>query len=365
MILRSIKISLDCANAKKREKIEDVVNEYKDAVNYFLDFMASDNLYKIDEEIVKNYESALSYRYKQAAKRQAINIRKLWRKTKKKNSKSPTFGGSLVLDKRHIQIEKANNTTEFDYWLKISTLDKQHPIYIPFKSYEYANMYFDNWNLVNGGRLQKENAKWYLILTFETEETQNKQILKNKTKAIDIGYRKLIATSDREILGDNIKRLTEKAANRKQGSKKWKRTKTEIKYYTNRMVKELFELPFNTLVIEDLKNLKQNKHGKWSKKVNRRFNLWLYSHLIQRIKELGEQRGVRVVPVEAAYTSQRCPECGYIAKSNRKGEIFTCQECGYKDDADFVGAINILARFEKEFIVPSVRESSLLECSSI
>lgn len=36
----------------------------------------------------------------------------------------------------------------------------------------------------------------------------------------------------------------------------------EIKNYTNRIAKELFELSFDTLVIEDLKNLKQNKHGK-------------------------------------------------------------------------------------------------------
>ena len=312
---------------------------------------------------IGNDDTLLSYRYKQAAKRQAINIRKIWRKTKKKNSKLPTFNGSLVSDKRHIQIEKAKNSTEFDYWLKTSTLEKQHPIYIPFKSYEYANEYFNNWNLVNGGRLQKENDKWYLILTFETEEPQKEG--KSKTKALDIGYRKLIATSDREILGSGIKELTEKASNRKQGSKNWKKTKTEIKNYTNRTAKELFELPFDTLVIEDLKNLKQNKHGKWSKKVNRRFNLWLYSRLIQRIKELSEQRGVRVVPVEAAYTSQRCPKCGYIAKLNRKGEIFECQQCGYKDDADFVGATNILARFEKEFIVPSVCESNLSEHSSI
>lgn len=360
---RSIKVSLDCANAKKHKKIEELVGEYKEAVNYFLGFMASNNVYKIDEDKVKCYKSLLSYRYKQAAKRQAISIRKIWKKTKKKNSKPPTFNGSLVLDERHIQIEKAENSTEFDYWLKIATLDKQYPIYIPFKSYEYVNGYFNRWTLVNGGRLQKENDKWYLILTFEREELQNRE--ESKIKAIDIGYRKLIATSDREIFGDGIKELTEKAAKRKQGSKNWKKTKTEIKNYTNKTAKELFELPFDTLVIEDLKNLKQNKHGKWSKKVNRRFNLWLYSHLIQRINELGEQCGVRIVPVEAAYTSQRCPKCGYVANANRKREIFECQQCGYRDDADFVGATNILARFEKEFIVPSVSESNLSECSSI
>ena len=48
--------------------------------------------------------------------------------------------------------------------------------------------------------------------------------------------------------------------------------------------------------------------------------------------------------VEPDYTSQVCPECSYLDKGNRDGKRFACPCCGYTDDADHVGAVNIRAR---------------------
>lgn len=54
-------------------------------------------------------------------------------------------------------------------------------------------------------------------------------------------------------------------------------------------------------------------------------------------------RGGRLVAVPPAYTSQQCPECGCVAKENRKSQSeFCCVECGYSGNADHVGAINVL-----------------------
>ena len=42
------------------------------------------------------------------------------------------------------------------------------------------------------------------------------------------------------------------------------------------------------------------------------------------------------------YTSQRCNQCGFISKSNRKGQsIFKCKECGYELNADLNASRNI------------------------
>ena len=50
---------------------------------------------------------------------------------------------------------------------------------------------------------------------------------------------------------------------------------------------------------------------------------------------------VRVVPPQ--YTSQTCPVCGHVAAENRPTQSkFCCVKCGYKSNADRVGAINIL-----------------------
>jgi len=52
-----------------------------------------------------------------------------------------------------------------------------------------------------------------------------------------------------------------------------------------------------------------------------------------------------LVAVPPQNTSRSCPFCGHIAKENRKTQSdFECVDCGYTENADVVGAINILQR---------------------
>jgi len=52
-----------------------------------------------------------------------------------------------------------------------------------------------------------------------------------------------------------------------------------------------------------------------------------------------------LVAVPPANTSRTCPACGYVSADNRTTqEKFTCVECSYEENADVVGALNILAR---------------------
>ena len=42
-------------------------------------------------------------------------------------------------------------------------------------------------------------------------------------------------------------------------------------------------------------------------------------------------------------TSQTCPSCGHISRDNRKSQAaFACVKCDFADNADLVGAINVL-----------------------
>jgi putative transposase len=53
--------------------------------------------------------------------------------------------------------------------------------------------------------------------------------------------------------------------------------------------------------------------------------------------------GGLLVPVPPQNTSTPCPGCGQISKENRKRQAqFACVECGFSENADLVGAINIL-----------------------
>lgn len=56
-------------------------------------------------------------------------------------------------------------------------------------------------------------------------------------------------------------------------------------------------------------------------------------------------QGGFLVAVPPQNTSRTCPCCGHIAKENRQTQAnFECVECGYTENADVVGALNVLGR---------------------
>lgn len=55
--------------------------------------------------------------------------------------------------------------------------------------------------------------------------------------------------------------------------------------------------------------------------------------------------GGEVLAVPAQHTSQTCPACQHVSVDNRKTQArFECVECGFSENADLVGAMNIKAR---------------------
>lgn len=65
----------------------------------------------------------------------------------------------------------------------------------------------------------------------------------------------------------------------------------------------------------------------------------------QQLEYKTHWNGGVVVAVGPHYTSQACPACGHVAKENRQTQAkFACLDCGYENNADVVGAMNVLAR---------------------
>ena len=53
--------------------------------------------------------------------------------------------------------------------------------------------------------------------------------------------------------------------------------------------------------------------------------------------------GGYLIAVPPQNTSRCCPACGHTAKDNRQTQaVFECMACGYTENADVVGAINVL-----------------------
>jgi len=54
--------------------------------------------------------------------------------------------------------------------------------------------------------------------------------------------------------------------------------------------------------------------------------------------------GTRIVPVPAAFTSQRCHQCQHVSAGNRESQArFRCERCAWHGNADTNAALNILA----------------------
>jgi putative transposase len=58
--------------------------------------------------------------------------------------------------------------------------------------------------------------------------------------------------------------------------------------------------------------------------------------------------GAMLIAVPPHHTSQTCPQCGHVASDNRKTQaLFLCVSCGHTNNADVVGAVNVLERGQR------------------
>lgn len=111
--------------------------------------------------------------------------------------------------------------------------------------------------------------------------------------------------------------------------------------------------PHSLIGLEDLTHLRERtkqKHGKHAtrkqRKANRHASKWAFAELHGYIAYKATLAGSLAVKVDAHYSSQACPLCGYTSTENRPkhGLLFVCQSCQYVLHADLVGARNVTLR---------------------
>ena len=97
------------------------------------------------------------------------------------------------------------------------------------------------------------------------------------------------------------------------------------------------------VAVEDLSHLRGRTK---SRKLSRIVSRWARSVWRERLEFRTRAGGSRLETVNAAFTSQMCPDpaCGFVHKDNRHGDTFHCLHCGWDGDADVVAALNLLTR---------------------
>jgi len=87
---------------------------------------------------------------------------------------------------------------------------------------------------------------------------------------IDIGYKKLITTSNEEYIGiEKIQKVYDKLSRQEQGSKNFKQTLKERDKLINESCNNLNLKEVGTIFVENLKNVKHK--SKQKKKINTKF----------------------------------------------------------------------------------------------
>ena len=293
---------------------------------------------QLTKDITALPASELSARLRQCAAREALGMVDA---AKKAASAKPRHTGKRCIWSAQVVCLEAGRNG-FDLWLKIHSTGVGEVFYIPLKKHFHFNQFAD-WQRAASIIIHRE----YIQITFEKDV--GKKNLSPYSLGIDVGIESLLTVSNRLAYGDQIKQLIDKIKRKRQGSNAWRRAKKELRYYLHRVVKIFFaQVPetVGLIVVERLKNLKKGL-GRRSKNFRKTLSHWNYRELLKVIQMRAEENRVRFRTVNPAKTSQTCPvaTCSHTQRENRVGKVFRCLRCGYSDDADYVGSLNILTRF--------------------
>ncbi|HLZ61063.1 MAG TPA: transposase [Ktedonosporobacter sp.] len=170
--------------------------------------------------------------------------------------------------------------------------------------------------------------------------------------------------SKRQYCNKLMEHLNKKIASTKKGSRRRKklvRSKQKqlkkIKYQTrdiehkltSRLVSTLHQEGVQTLVIGDVRDIRQNLDV--GSKQNQKLHQWSHGTIRHYLTYKALRLGMRVVLQEERYTSRTCPVCGHRRKSSPAGRLFRCtnKHCGWIGHRDGVGAANIRYKYRGEF----------------
>jgi IS605 OrfB family transposase len=332
---RASRVYLTRANAGKAAALRAFLLLYVSVVNYFIerfwsmrDFAAALADKVITSRAVNRFK--ITARLAQCAATQAKEIVRSQKERKVKTM--PALRRKVAtLDDRFVKIEEFRRAA-FD--LALSFASGLPKITIPINRTAHMNCFLgQGWRIGSTVRLGMDERGVWVELIFEKERPELRT--EGKVIGIDRGLRKAFVTSDGQEIGAEL---------RDQIRRKDKRSKRAYRHIKTELFRHLKRLKLDdvkVIVLEDLRYIKHGKRGTFYRHVNRLLSFWSLTRAVNWLRCRCEVLGVRMIFVSPYKTSQRCHSCGKIDSKNRKGERFSCLDCGYEDDADRNAAKNL------------------------
>ncbi len=281
----------------------------------------------------------------------------------------PTLKETCIQANANVVALEASQDSTFDYWLKISTLERYRPFLVPVKLAQYHRHALAGKTLNSSVQLNKREDGWWLTLSYDEVVTVHTE-LDAPVIGVDVGVANFVTTSDGRHYGtfhgklrERQKRDREKrrrkaklrASLEKKGveklpstsSKSGQRLTRHVRQEINRAVNECFaEHPDAQFAYEQLSVATMKHKARAMNAYLRASNL---AHIPTQIAWNATKRGIRAIRVKSAYTSQACSVCHYVDKQNRPDQqTFCCQVCGHRMHADLNAAINLEHRWGDE-----------------
>ncbi len=281
---------------------------------------------------------------------------------------TPTLRKIVIQANANVAPLQPSQDASFAYWLRISTLEKGQPIFLPVQLAAYHQRCLAGKRVDSSVTLMRKPDGWWLTLTYEAEVP-----LQTPPEApvvgVDVGIMHFLTTSDGKHYGSFLGRLAKRhqqdRANRRRKAKLRACLKNNgverlpstrnpklarmVRQEINRAVNELYQdNPEGQVAFEQLNVATMRFKA-------RRMNAYLYAsnlaHIPKQLAWGAAKRGVRATLVKSAYSSQECPRCHFVARSNRPAQqTFCCGVCGWQMHADHNAAVNIAARLSNREI---------------
>lgn len=227
---------------------------------------------------------------------------------------------------------------------------------------------------VKNATVSRSNGRWYASIQTE-REVETPVHPSESIVGLDMGITRFATMSDgshveplnsfrkQEI---RLRRYQRRMSRKKNFSKNWKKAKAKVQKIHTTIAncrKDFLHKTSTTIsknhaivVVEDLKISDMSKSAAGTKAKPGR-NVKAKSGLNKSILDQGwsefrrqlgyklDWLGGMLISVPPHNTSRTCPNCEHVSKENRKTQAkFECVECGYTNNADLVGALNVLAR---------------------
>src|SRR5712691_10265968 len=278
----------------------------------------------------------------------------------------PTLQQTCIQANVNVVVREPSQDSTFDYWLKISTLERGKLLCIPVKLAKYHRKVLEGKTINSSVTLNKRDTGWWLTLSYD-------KVVPIQTDpsapvvGVDVGIANFLTTSTRKHYGtfhgklrERQKRDREKrrrkaklrACLKKKGvqnlpstsSKSGQRLIRHVRQEINRAVNECFAgHPGAQFAYEQLSVATMKHRARAMNAYMRASNL---AHIPKQIAWNAAKRGIQATRVKSAYSSQECSVCHYPDRANRPNQrTFCCVICGFQTHADLNAATNIARRW--------------------